>query len=114
MRGLAHIPSKNYLLSHNGCNSTPSPKTVHDILKWSECEKLYFLYVRKREKDSKYCGIEHDCVHCEDGSDKKTWKCCIKQDGKHIGKEWNKKIDTNLHSNGKGKFKFFPFQVLPH
>ena len=47
---------------------------------------------------------------------KKTWKCCIKQniDGKHIGKERNKKIDTKLHSNGQGKFKFFPFQVLPH
>ena len=102
MRGLACIPSENYLLSHDGSNGTPSPNTVIDILKSAECKKLHFLYKER------WCARNvEECKDCETGPSKKTWKCCITDDGGHIGKELNKKMVIELDANKK--FKFFPF-----
>lgn len=103
MRGLARIPSENYLLSHDGSNGTPSPKTVKDILKSAECKKLHFLY-----KDRRQCARNvKECKDCETGPSMKTWKCCITDDSGHIGKELNKKMVIELDASKK--FKFFPF-----
>ena len=105
MRGLARIPSENYLLSHNGCNKTPSPDTVKEILKSDKCKTLHFLY----EKRSNKAKDVQECRTCGTGSCMTTWKCCIKDgDGRHIGTRLNEKIDTKLDATKI--FKFFPFQ----
>ena len=113
MRGLARVSSENYLLSHNGCNGTPSPITVTDILKSDKCKTLHFLY-EERTKDAEDV---QECITCETGPSMNTWKCCIiDESSTHIGMTRNSKIDTKLKTkrdtkgNIIGTLKFFPFQ----
>lgn len=106
MRGLACIPSKNYLLSSNGSTVTAKRKTVIDILKSPKCKKLHFLYEERQNDKWKV----PTCDQCETGPSEKTWKCCITDEhGKHIGKDLNKKIDTKLKCS---TYKFFPINNI--